>query len=512
MPAETLKRPSTRDAAPDEPAQVRRVALSDVVVEGVTVMDVAHLEQLLRQQIGPMQERGFSLADMRSFAAWVQERVQEEGRPYARAYLPPQELSSGVLRIAVVEGRYGEVKAEGSLASQVRPWLAPLKPGNPIGPELERQAQLLAELPGVQSGATMAPGERSGEGDVTFDVSPGTRWGGAVRADNHGNRFAGQHRAVASVWGNSLATLGDRAVLSAGMNDERGWQGQMAYSLPMGGRGDRLALSFARSTYELGRDFRPLDADGSVDTYAAVVSTPLIMTSVARLEWQLGLQSQSIVNAQHAVDVTESRRLHSATTVLQGSRRLDGGGVVWGRVAMEGGRAVLPTADQMARDARTAKTRGGFVVFNGDLAWLQPLDAWTVYARASGQLAAQNVDPARKFVLGGPEGVRAWPVAEGAGDEGLLMQTELRYRLSQFPDAEPFGFFDAGHLRINHTPWAFEKNSRSLAGVGVGLRWASSGWSALGTVGWRMGPYRTRPLSDSFASNPQFWLQLGYAL
>ncbi|MCP2775280.1 ShlB/FhaC/HecB family hemolysin secretion/activation protein, partial [Salmonella enterica subsp. enterica serovar Typhimurium] len=76
------------------------------------------------------------------------------GYPFARAFLPAQAMRDGALRIEVIEGRYGQVRADGEadLAAGAQRFLGPLQTGDVIeGGALERTALLLDDLPGVRA-------------------------------------------------------------------------------------------------------------------------------------------------------------------------------------------------------------------------------------------------------------------------------------------------------------------------------------------------------------------------
>jgi hemolysin activation/secretion protein len=67
---------------------------------------------------------------------------------------------------------------------------------------------------------------------------------------------------------------------------------------------------------------------------------------------------------------------------------------------------------------------------------------FTLYASFSGQRASKNLDSSEEFFLGGPNGVRAYPQGEGAGDEGWLSRLELRH------GAGPHGRFRRGRVSL----------------------------------------------------------------
>ena len=90
----------------------------------------------------------------------------------------------------------------------------------------------------------------------------------------------------------------------------------------------------------------------------------------------------------------------------------------------------------------------------------------------SGRRASKNLDSAEKISLGGPFGVRAYPVGEAAGDDGYLATIELRYdvRQNMLPGSLSLSvFYDTGTVSINHDPYAAGDNNRRLSGAGLGV-------------------------------------------
>ena len=105
--------------------------------------------------------------------------------------------------------------------------------------------------------------------------------------------------------------------------------------------------------------------------------------------------------------------------------------------------------------------------------------------------------------------MRAYPVSEGAGDEGWLAQLEMRYALGE---VVPFIFYDAGKVRINAKAGKLAvpvtTNTRSLAGGGVGVRYQHGALSIDASVAWRSEGGDAE--SDAKAKNPAVWLAFLY--
>jgi hemolysin activation/secretion protein len=98
----------------------------------------------------------------------------------------------------------------------------------------------------------------------------------------------------------------------------------------------------------------------------------------------------------------------------------------------------------------------------------------SVYGALQGQWSNRNLDSVEKFTLGGPAGLRGYPVGEAVGDEGAIATLELR---DSFALAALGGdnitlslFRDNGWLKVNHTPWTGYQGARQrhLGSTGIG--------------------------------------------
>jgi hemolysin activation/secretion protein len=130
-------------------------------------------------------------------------------------------------------------------------------------------------------------------------------------------------------------------------------------------------------------------------------------------------------------------------------------------------------------DKPAANTQGNFTKLNANVNHIVPIaQDWYLYTALSAQWADKNLDTAEKFQLGGPFGVRAYPVGEGLGDHGWLATAEVRHNVgeTQLGNVEVFGFADTGGVTQFVTPYsnAFlgkpnAPNSYELSGVGLGV-------------------------------------------
>jgi hemolysin activation/secretion protein len=113
--------------------------------------------------------------------------------------------------------------------------------------------------------------------------------------------------------------------------------------------------------------------------------------------------------------------------------------------------------------------------------------------------------------------VRAYPLGEAAGDEGMLLNLELRYDVNQ--TLQLAAFVDHGKIRLHHEEWIGWQgnntrigNRYELSGYGLGLRWSMPGDLLVrASVAQRMGENPGRDTNDNDSDNNNYhtrlWLQ-----
>ena len=488
-----------------------RVTLQSVRVQGASVLSEA---QLLAD-LGDVAGQSFDMAGLRGLAERVADAYQRAGYPFARAFLPQQQLASGQLVIEVVEGRFGEVKASGDavLAPQAQAFLSRLQAGSVIeSGALERATLILDDLPGVKTAPVMRPGAAFGTGDLEVEVQRTPAVRGDLGYDNHGNRYTGQHRLRANLFLDSPFMLGDQVQISTLYGSQDLWLGNLSYSLPLGGDGLRANAGYARTLYELGKELKSSGTQGGAQVFTLGLSYPLLRSQAFNLTATATLQRKDL----YSLDVATAREKWSSDTLplgLQFDRRdtLGGGGVSYGSLVFTLGQLEL-SGNKLAQDSSGGvHANGSFHKWTLDLARIQatPVEGLSLFGRFSGQIASKNLDSSEKLGLGGAQGVRAYPSGEGYGDSGWLAQLELRHAMGAF---SPYAFCDAGSVRINANTGSLAQpptsNRRSIAGAGVGTRYVQGPWSADVAVAWRTQGGEAEDANTR--RNPRAWVTATY--
>lgn len=493
----------------------------------------AELQALLADAVGQQLDMG----QLQQLADRVTQHLKAKGWLLARAYLPQQDVTDGTIEISIVRGRIeGGIDGEGlrldtklsrldkkvvketlkqALFSDGDDAMHTLK--------LERALLLLNDLPGISARSTIEKGDVAGTSRLAVEVDEGPLVTGSVAADNYGNRYTGSDRLTAQLSVNDPLGIGDQVTLMAA-TAARLNQAVVGYSLPLGHDGLRAGISHTALRYRIGEELAANESRGEAATTSLNLSYPFIRRRDQNLRGQLGYETKSLKDETLGV-VQKDRRIENFIVGLSGDShdQLGGGGLSNFSVVGTHGDADLSRVSSDVTGDATARTAGKFSKLNYSLARLQKItDQYSLFGSFSGQTASKNLVSSEKFMLGGPNGVRAYPSSEGSGDEGMLATMEVRYDPSERfagGNLQFTGFVDAGHISLNKRPWsgspgnATDRNSYSLAGAGVGVNYTQLGYYTLRAM-WatKLGDNPGRAAvsnndSNGRRDNSRFWLQ-----
>ncbi|HEY1287661.1 MAG TPA: POTRA domain-containing protein [Burkholderiales bacterium] len=536
LPVSPSTAPVLPQVAPPKPALPAstkvNVTVKDFRFSGNTVFPSSELRELVREFIG----KTLDFNGLNDAAGRVQRHYRERGYFLAVAYLPQQEIKEGIVEIAVLEGRLGQVNLQVDPKTKLRESFARgilaahLKTGDLITENsLERPLLLLRDLPDTEVTSELGPSKTQvGAADLTVKLSENTKhFNGYVDADNWGNRFSGEYRAGVNLNYGDLTGFGDLLSFRGFITDENMKFGRLAYVIPLGHYGTRIGASATSFSYSLGKDFAPLNADGDGQVYTVYALHPLLRTRNANVFIQAAAERKDLEDRQgNAADgtplglVTDQTITNGKLGVVGDFRdRLMSGGLNSYSVTATYGKLELQPDALLAADQAPGtgpQTAGNFSKLNVEFRRLQRLsDQFNLLFAYTAQGANKNLSAAEKMALGGPTGVRAYPVGEAPGDIGQIGTLELRYIV---PKLQVFGgdltlstFVDHGQVKTQQTPPSSaiapnNQNMRSLTGAGIGISLGREG-NFLFRMDIATPLDNETPTSDTKKMDPRIWAQ-----
>lgn len=479
-------------------------------------------EGALQVVLAPWIGKKADFNDLQQAANAVAEEYRRRGW-FARTQLPEQDISEGVITINILEGKLGAVHID----DQGKPLriskdfvsesiTARQKSGDPLNlAYLDRSSSLLNDTPGIAVSTVLAPGKEAGESDVVVKIEDKPLVTATLQADNQGARSTGENKATLNGTLDNPFGMGDQIQLNT--NASRGSEyAKLGYSLPVGRDGLRMGISASALQYRLIGDLASLKANGDAQTYGINGLYPLLRSSTRNINFSAAYDRKYYYNEANAV-TTSDKTLDALILGLSGDQ-LDGfgaGGITLWSLNVAGGHVDLSaTPSNENADRIGPRTSGSYQKLGYSLARLQRLtNKATFWASLNGQFAGKNLDSSEKMSLGGPSGVRAYPVLEGNGDEGWLATLETRYNIH--PEVQVSAFYDHGWIRLSHdanytgSPLV---NTGTLKGAGMSISWGQPGnFSLRATWAHRIGdnPF-ANPLNgkdqDGSLDKDRFWL------
>jgi hemolysin activation/secretion protein len=465
------------------------VRVKAIRFSGATVLvPEAELQSLVADAIG----RDLDFAALQQLAQRITSHLKSRGWFLARAYLPAQDITSGVIEIALLAGRLSQrepvrITPGGKLALRIDPErLAAIAerhlPASVVAREeqLNRTVLLMNDLPGLSARARLEPGDDSGETRVILTLDEGPLLSGNISADNYGSRDTGTEQINASLDVNDPLGLGDRLSLAAA-GSEGTTTARLAYSLPLGSDGLKMNLGYTDLRYDVRTATgRAAGLGGESQTVSAGISYPWLRSRTANLYASLVQTHKELVDRSNT-GILRDKQVDTSTLTLSGDRldNLGGGGLSSFSLWLTSGTLGLDLPVDAAADATGYRTAGGYHKLGYNVGRLQKLPgAFTLFANLTGQQAGKNLDSSEKLYLGGPAGVRAYPGSEAGSDSGQILNLELRY---DWPEATPLGllqmqaFYDTGWANLHHDTLnlpiatATSRNRYRIAGAGFGL-------------------------------------------
>lgn len=518
-PPDKLQAPAAPSLAAGVPAGGRRILVQRFDIVGNSAIGSDELQPLVAPYVG----QRLTLLEIYDVADLITRYYRTHGYTLASAYVPEQQVSSGVITFEVIEGKLGDISTQGLRRTRerlVRWQMNELQPGAVVRTvPLEREVLLLNDLPGVDARAVLQPGKEFGTSDLVLDATE-KRYDAAIGLNNYGRESIGEWRVQADAALNGMLGIGDQFAFS-GVYAEADLMhyGRLAYSLPVSAWGTRAEVYYSSFDYavdekKLGPGFETFDIDGEGDNFGITVLHPVWRAQNKNLFLGLGYDRSVTRQTTQFVDdgAPDRRNLDIGLAVFTALFNYTGPDGSFSTL----GASLSTNFDRPERRADVNPEQSGFdtsLENNAQTAKLQ-IDLshyrrlWRQlagFARFSAVASPDPLNDLEQFRIGGPNGVRAYPSSELAGDRGYTATGELQHPVNMFPglyNQRLKAFVDTGRVyRKNHHRLGVER-SESLTGVGVGYQAFAFGHVAVdATLAYPLGRHEASDDDDGL----RFW-------
>lgn len=356
----------------------------------------------------------------------------QKGFITAKAILPPQKVTNGIIHVKLVEAHFGQLILEGNEHTRDAYILKRFsqQSGDLVNIDtLEKEIFYFNRTNDIQLKAELKPGQAFGLTDCVLKVVEPSNIRATLFSDNEGSTNTGRYRLGMS-WVNSSLT-GNRDLLAISpIGTEGTLAGTIMYNRPITRKGTSLGFSYSKnqSSVILG----PFD---SLDIKSDETDTGINLSHPFRVKPNFKVDgSASFFNKKAKTDFSGDTlidyQVHTFSLGLT-FQNIDPNGFWYHRYELTRG-------DSDISDA--------FYRLNFTAVRQQKIekDRLLIY-RATGQLSNNHLLPStEQFSIGGINTVRGYTTGTLSGDQGYNLSIEYDFPIRFYHQMKGFGFIDHG--------------------------------------------------------------------
>lgn len=455
----------------------RTLFIADVDLVGNSIFDKDTLRKLVAEDMG----KNLTFNQIKSLALKIESFYHEKGYLIVKVIIPKQQMKAGsALKIQILEGKLGKVMVTGnnrySTDSVVETLYAFTEQGKPFTiEEMEVPLVLLNSRSGIKVTSTLVPGAEPGETDVNIEVKEDARVTGSLEFNNFGATDSGEYRIIPYIALPNLLGFGDElnafGVISPDFIES--WYVQGNYSCPIGVYGTAFNAYFGKGNNQIGNDYAILDIAGKSLLWGSGFSQRFVFSERTSLDLQAWFEWTD----------TDQEML-GTVTIKDKIRKIRVGGNFdhtdsWGRTFTSffiyqglGNNLGGMENDSSLSSRSYAGADNNFTKFVLSVMRLQPFTSrfYGIF-NVTGQYSLNPLVSVEQMYSGGANTVRGQPQSCFTGDDGIIANAEIRYRIlmESSPYLQLAVFFDHATTHIKD-PVIGQKSWSSISGAGVGLR------------------------------------------
>lgn len=440
---------------PQEPSAEETVTfhLNRVDMPASSVLKSEDIEAIAQEYVG----KEVSIEDLYALVAKINKLYDAKGYLTCRAYLAPQTIHDGVVRIELIEGKTGEVKLQGNATTKdyyIRDRVS-LKEGKVANVnELNRDLLRFNATNDVQLRIAMKAGTAAGTTDYVITAVEPQKEVFGIMADNAGYKTSGLYRS--GIYWQDRSLTGNRDSLFLSTLFSQGTKSFAGtYTVPIDHQGSKAGLSYSTNSVHITDGaLEPLQVRGHSYAYDLFLTTPVKTTETVKSEIGLDYNYQSSHTSFYGMPWVNDR-LHSFQIFYD---------------QIDYGRSTIWYQKHGYRFGRytniedTSRTYGKYELTTLFQKHFRHGQSWNL--RVDGQLSStQYLPSAEMFYLGGMYSVRGYKESLIGGDGGFLASAEYNWPIAKNHQVNVYVFLDSGRV------WGRSAfRDRNLVGTGFGIK------------------------------------------
>jgi len=470
-------------------------------------LTVAAAQKILDAAQAVQPPQGYSINQLQQVADKVAVYYRDHGYILAQAFVPAQKIADGEVVVQVLEGKLAGVTVEGNRKYPVKTLARPFEPliGKPLDKDSIESALLtLTNYPGITAFGVLGAGHEVGTTNLTLRVQSEERFHLENVIDNYGTQYAGRYREQVTLtiddqlhWADRLKLTGLYASSFDGA--AHGAYGGLDYEIPLFSPNDSLRFVHLTNQYNVGAAAAAVssaDSEGKTRVDEVGYRHDFSRTRLGSASIAVAFNVKAATFAAPPTVIYDDR-LTTARIDAQWER-IDTRFRGVDRVALSythgfnnmlGALGAYDPNDPAAA-LRTSRlgASGEFNKVNLQLQRLQRLTQYTsLILRVDGQFTNDPLVSLEQLSMGGPDSVRAYPVAEALAEKGGIASLELTSGPPGFAGRHAFGnntwgqilqlslFVDYANGRLNAPLASAQGAIVHLAGAGGAIQFSLPG-------------------------------------
>ena len=458
--------------AENSPTVPEQIVVKKFQVIGSSIFSKRELNQAIKSY----RDRPLTLPELFQARSVITKLYTDRGYVNSGAYIPPQELDNGTVKIEVLEGELEGINVSGTkhLSQNYISSRIETAAGTPVNVEsLLAALQLLRLDPLIENvSAELSAGIRPGTSLLDIQVEEADVFNISTSFNNNRSPSVGSNQRSIGLNHGNLLGAGDKFNLNY-TNTDGSNSVDFAYAVPVNSKNGTIKAGFGTNSNDVIEDpFTALDIESASRYYELNLRQPLVLKadrelalgiSFSRIESETRLRGDEFFLSRGANDQGETR-ISAIRLFQEYVNRNDKKVLAFRSQFSVGVDAFNATSNEDEPDST-------FFTWRGQSQWVRKLDEDFLFLlRGDVQFSGGALVPLEQFRVGGVNSARGYRQDLALGDNGIFTSAELRIPVLRFQKINSLvqiaPFFDLG------TVWNsddLEINNSTLPAIGVGL-------------------------------------------
>ena len=436
--------------------------LKKIVTDPSAVLTDAELDAIIK----PYEGQQVKLSDIYDIVEKINALYNEKGYVTCRAFLPPQTITEGTVKLLLVEGRTGTATVSGNKYTKAkyitnRLHLARGEIANVK--ELNKDLLLFNATNSTQLRIMMKAGTEPGTTDYEITAYEPKRDTWTLFEDNAGSYTSGEYRT--GLFFNTKSLSGNCDAFSLGTVYSQGTRAANAmYSRSLGRSGTKMNLLYSTNAVKVVKGGYEDLIKGHANSYAIGFVQPVLVNETTRSEVSLDYNRQSSKTDWLTPRINMVDDKVQDVTLGYSLTNYGASHVFYQKHSYV--RGYSKQEADMGTGSEPSNKHFGFYKFNGMYQKLyQAGQMWNLRADAQWS-GSDGMVSSRQFYMGGMYSVRGYKENFLGGDSGFTFSAEYAVPVIN-KNTSAFTFFDYGHVYGNGQS---DDQHHILSSVGLGLR------------------------------------------